>query len=519
MKNANLRSFALAVLFVAVGLIVFGYKAFVAGFPLSPDQTVKSWHIEAKITLNGNYEKSRAELKLPDSSDRFTLLDEGFISDGYGFYVTQPDTSRQVREAIWTKRKAKEKEIIFYRAVVYESRDTDQEKALDAEAIKKYYIDEASQKFINDETAQTALDSLHQEFLSKSSDEFSYTTAALKTLLNASDERLKLIRVKLGHTSDLSSAATQILRHGGIAARTVNLLQLSKGERDAEIVRRTEVFLNGKWMRFNAETATLDQSKNVMPWWTGDEKVLHVSGGSGESSIRFAVKQHLESALTEAIWDGDGLKNLFYTSSVFGLPVDLQLTLQILLLIPLGAFVCAFLKQFIGITTYGTFMPVLIAMSFRETQLIWGIVLFCFIIGLGMLFRSVFDKLQLLMVPRLAAILTVVVAIIYAISLVLFKFRIQSGLSISLFPLVILTMLIERMSVTWEERGAREALHLALNSLLISVLCYFVISNTYIIHLLITFPELLLVILGFCLALGRYNGFKLTEYYRFRVLK
>jgi hypothetical protein len=37
-------------------------------------------------------------------------------------------------------------------------------------------------------------------------------------------------------------------------------------------------------------------------------------------------------------------------------------------------------------------------------------------------------------------------------------------------------------------------------------------------HILFTFPEFLLLILALTLILGRYNGYKLTEYLRFRSL-
>ena len=46
---------------------------------------------------------------------------------------------------------------------------------------------------------------------------------------------------------------------------------------------------------------------------------------------------------------------------------------------------------------------------------------------------------------------------------------------------------------TWEEQGAKESMVLAFNSMLVAVFCYFVISNSYIEHLFIGFPELLFV--------------------------
>ena len=51
-----------------------------------------------------------------------------------------------------------------------------------------------------------------------------------------------------------------------------------------------------------------------------------------------------------------------------------------------------------------------------------------------------------------------------------------------------------------------------------AVISYIVMTNHYVIYWISTFPELLLVVLAACLVLGRYNGYKLMEYYRFRML-
>jgi hypothetical protein len=56
-------------------------------------------------------------------------------------------------------------------------------------------------------------------------------------------------------------------------------------------------------------------------------------------------------------------------------------------------------------------------------------------------------------VPRLAAILVVVVCLMLGITVLSFRLGLEQGLSIALFPMVILAMTIERMSIVWEERG------------------------------------------------------------------
>jgi len=205
-------------------------------------------------------------------------------------------------------------------------------------------------------------------------------------------------------------------------------------------------------------------------------------------------------------------------TSLLSLPIDLQLVFRVLLLIPLGALIIVLLKQVIGMPAFGTFMPVLIALAFRETQLITGILLFTGIVAVGLLLRAYFNQLQLLLVPRLAAVLIIVTFVMMFIALAGEAMGIQTGLSISLFPLVIITMTIERMSLTWEEDGAKEALKKALGSLAGAIPAYYILTSEYIEHFAIVFPELLLIVLAIVLLLGRYTGYKVTEYFRFKVL-
>jgi hypothetical protein len=105
-----------------------------------------------------------------------------------------------------------------------------------------------------------------------------------------------------------------------------------------------------------------------------------------------------------------------------------------------------------------------------------------------------------------------------AISVITFKLGFSVGLSITLFPMVILTMTIERMSLMTEEFGAKTARKTAFFSLIAASLAYIAMSSAYATHLVFVFPELLLVILSITILLGRYNGYKLSEYFRFRAL-
>jgi hypothetical protein len=170
----------------------------------------------------------------------------------------------------------------------------------------------------------------------------------------------------------------------------------------------------------------------------------------------------------------------------------------------------------VGFATFGTFMPILVALAFRETQLLWGIVLFSFIVATGLVVRRLLERMKLLLVPRIAVMLTVVVFILALSSLVAFGAGLERALSVALFPIVIMTMMIERMSVVWEESGVRAALQQALGSLAVATAAYLIFNVALVQHLAFVFPELLLVVLAAMLLLGRYTGYRLSELVRFR---
>jgi hypothetical protein len=150
--------------------------------------------------------------------------------------------------------------------------------------------------------------------------------------------------------------------------------------------------------------------------------------------------------------------------------------------------------------------------------LIWGVILFSTLTALGLAIRLYLAHLKLLVVPRLAAILIVVIWLMAIFSILTHKLGLERGLSVALFPMVILTMTIERMSIIWEELGASHTLTQGAWSIAAAVMAYLVMDIQTIEHLVFVFPELLLVLLAGTILLGRYSGFRLLELPRFKSL-
>ena len=176
------------------------------------------------------------------------------------------------------------------------------------------------------------------------------------------------------------------------------------------------------------------------------------------------------------------------------------------------------MRSLIGVETLGTFTPVLIALAFRETQVVWGVILFTFITTIGLSLRSYLEHLKLQLMARLSVVLTFVVIMIGLISLFSYKLGLEVGLSVALFPMVILTMVIERMSIVWEERGGPQSMKVAIGTLVVAILCHLLMVWSPLVYLVFTFPGILLVLAAFMVFMGHYRGYRLTELVRFRAM-
>ena len=91
--------------------------------------------------------------------------------------------------------------------------------------------------------------------------------------------------------------------------------------------------------------------------------------------------------------------------------------------------------------------------------------------------------------------------------------------TVALFPMVIMTMTVERLSIILMERGMKEALSVSLGTLLVSLCTYVVMSIRAIEDFMFAFPECLFALIGIQIVIGRYTGYRLSEYVRFAAFR
>ena len=497
--------YGLALLLTIVGLSLFVYKWQVLGFPVVENQETPVWTIESSIRFDSGPGSIKVSLHIPTLTPGFRTLNENSVSRGYGFSLNYGSGGR---EAQWAIRRADGQQTIYYRISVYEDAKSDQ-----SDTTPPF----PPQPVIN-EPFKTATDEIVADVKEHSADTVSFTSELLRRVNDTSpDPNVDLLFSGADTKTKFVETLTTTLAVARIPARLVRGFELQGRQRRAEPRTWLEVHDGDRWRYFNPATGDEGLPDQFFVWWRGNESLVSVEGGSNVS-VDFAVQEaHFDAvaiAESQAAQKGADVTNF----SLYSLPIQTQAVYSVLLMIPIGALVMVVLRNFIGIDAFGTFMPVLIALAFRETQLVWGVILFSLLVALGLSIRFLLERLRLLMVPRLSAVLIVVVILMLIISLVSHKMGLETGLSVALFPMVIIAMTIERMSVVWEERGAADALRAGLGSLTVAVTAYIFMGMSWLEHLIFTFPELLLVILALVLLAGRYTGYRLLELSRFKAL-
>jgi transglutaminase-like putative cysteine protease len=189
--------------------------------------------------------------------------------------------------------------------------------------------------------------------------------------------------------------------------------------------------------------------------------------------------------------------------------------LTLILILPMIASLVVIARVVIGLETFGMFGPVIVALAFITTGLWWGTIIFLVIVGLGVGLRMALQRLRLQAVARLAILIALVAAVMGGLTVVGATLGIGPLLNISIFPMVIMSNVIENFAASQVELGTRQAIRMTLTTLGLAIVCYLVVDQAGLQSLLLAFPELVLATVLLDVMLGKWRGLRLLEYARF----
>lgn len=524
-NNRRLAYWGLITLLVVAPLGLMGFKLFVLDYPLKGLIPTLSYQVELAMQVDGHGEQIEIQTFLPRSDARQTVLEE---QQAPGVFLQNQVTEGMNRLASWSAAAVTGRQDVRY-TVLVQSKQVRYVLPV-AMPIPKSYPEQL-QQYLRAEEGIQVNNPLIIKHLNKilPPDQERTLGESLITLhrhlqddfpnRNFSGYTDALTALKLGEASCNGKGRlfVAMARQLNIPARLVGGYVMSGGSKRTSH-QWIEAYVNGHWVPFDTINDHLAEiPANFLTLYYGDE-VLFKHTSNINFQYRFSTTKKLVPRYEAKQALGDSIFNLVNFYAMFervGMSQDL---LKVLLMIPIGAFVTVVFRNVIGIETFGTFLPALIAAAARETGLMWGLIGFLIIIIITAMIRKGLDWLQLLHSPKMAVILAVVVLVMMTITATGVQLGLFELAQMTLFPIAILAITAERFAIISEEQGIRKSMQLMSTTAIVIAAAYAVMSSLFMQSLFLAFPELLLVVMALNIWLGRWVGMRLMEYYRFRHL-
>lgn len=489
-----------SIIFAGAGMF---YKMYFWDFSFMPKKATPVWTVEAHLTFEPTQNDVKVTFARPDNSGTdFKILDESIIAKKYS-------QEKQADKFILTSKKTKKKvQDVYYRVLLYDTTAGTQKRPVDTPQ-------KPQQPLLDDQMLEVA-----RQMLVLSAEKEGDSVQQIISFLNQTppDETVVAFMPERKTPREVAEVVIDLLALKNIPARIVRGVKLAEGKKTFTPDVMVEAYLDKAWQIYDIETGVQGLPENFIVFERGGQSLVDVEGGEN-SVIRYSVMKSLSSSFKMAKHRAKNLSHeMMYNWSVFNLPIHQQNAIKWLMTFPLAILIVVFLRNVVGIKTMGTFTPMLISMSLIEAGFWAGLFSFLLIIGIGLAIRTGLSKLNLLLVPRISAVVIFVILIIQCFAVTGYQLDWRIASSALFFPIIIMAWIIERASIIWEEEGFKNAAKEVFFSLVVAVITYFVIVNNTIRHIMFAFNEFNLVILFVVMLLGTYTGYRLTELRRFAPL-
>ncbi len=504
--SARWKLILAVVILIALGGGLAAYKVRKLGVPFWIGEQVNEWQVEARVSFLATGEKVKARLSLPPAA---VEQNSGQEAGSLGFHYNIEKNLGEYT-AVWAADNRKGTPALYFR-VRFPDGISSGGEPIPAE-IQSSEEDTPNLAGSLGEAATNIVN--RAKGISSDPDSL---FIALFDQIKLGDSSQEYVLVKRHYEKEFKDKAVMtmgidLLAMAGVPARVAYGVRLDEQLGSQNPVPLVEYYDGAYWkVRDPLEPASVLDGHSIFVWHRGGGPLLDVIGGDNSRVSFTVVKERIPLTRLTDLSDSP-----LMVSTILGLPLAERKEFSYIVLIPLGAFVVVIMRNLVGVPTLGTFMPVLLALALLEIPLLRGLLMFSVIIGCGLWFRFLLSRLNLLVVPRVAACVVIVTLLMIMMTVVGYRLGMNGGVQITLFPMIILAWTIERMSLIWDEEGKRSALTQVGGSVIVSVLAYLFMRVSQIQYWAFYFPELLLVLLAGILMIGRYTGYRISELIRFK---
>ena len=510
---------------ICLPLATLFYKSQVLNLSILPQMVDDVWNFHLAVRPKGEHTSFSFPIPRPSSSMKIT--DEKIRSKDFEVFL---DTSSDSTIATWSAKEP------IKRRVTYSARiDL---KPLVIKTIPKDYTEEypkGLEKFLmvpklipEDEEAIKTLESA---ILEGTEDK---TSVVRKIYYYIEEEIQRNTDIRTIHETLGTGKGSPLVkaklfnimaRRKSVPSRIVVMLRMPEKSEQADKAKlkltfANEVFLAGRWVPIDTNRGYFGERPDrfMVLHHDYEEVGRMISKNTSSYAIhaeRARINRYNKAEFKREIIQSDSIFSKF---SLYRLPLPLQNMFTTILLIPVGTLVLALARNIIGIPTFGIFTPILLTLFFKETSFGFGLLFFLIVVLIGIGERYVLDKFYLLAVPRLSIILTLVIMLMLGYTFFSTDLAFSSQKHLAFFPIVIVTTNIERLSIQIAEEGLINTLKTLIGTLAIAILGYALYLIPTLEIFMFTNPEFLLAIIGLLILIGKYKGYRLSEFLRFRDL-
>lgn len=205
-----------------------------------------------------------------------------------------------------------------------------------------------------------------------------------------------------------------------------------------------------------------------------------------------------------------------------------QTSILMLLLLPIVATIISIWRQIVGLKTFGIYAPIMITFTFYQfgvttdnginfiQGLKYGLTLSFVVFASAIFAHEITRKVRLHYLPKMSIVLSIVSIGVFITLALAAQFDRWGFISVDTLALLLMITVAEQFISIYIKKGRKAAIVLTIGTVFISSLIYLFIAWDEVHTFILKYPYVMLLTIPANLFIGKWTGFRIEEYFRFK---